>query len=139
MKPLPCQCSGCIKIAHQACQNNWAANNSVTLFQVAYTLCWEHNQQYCLFIEELNEDNSADGMKEDSKQEAFAKGNNDEMRCDVDDDDNDNFFDVQEEEVEDNGGSNANNGSDVEIDSTSSGGESMNNANNAVRQATAVD
>ncbi len=62
--------------------------------------CREPHPQYCHFIEELNEDNLADGVKEDNKLEAFAKGNNDEMKCNVDDDDDDNFFDVQEEEVE---------------------------------------
>ena len=76
MRPLPCRCSGCIKFAHQACQDNWAAINSVTPFNVAYTLCREHHPQYCHFIEELNEDNDnlVNGMKDDNKQ-AFAKGN----------------------------------------------------------------
>ncbi len=56
MKPLPCRRSGCIKFAHQACQDNWAAINSVAPFKVAY-ICREHHPQYCRFIEELNEDN----------------------------------------------------------------------------------
>ena len=101
MKPLPCQHSGCIKFAHKACQDNWAAINLVTPFNVAYTLCREHHPQYCRFIEELNENNLANGVKEDNKQ-AFAKENNDETKCNVDDDDNNNFFDIQEEKVEDN-------------------------------------
>ena len=116
MQPSPCRRSGCTKFAHQACQDNWAAINSVTPFNVAYALCRDHHPQYCRFIEEINEeknldedvkdkdnkeqsfakgkiDNSADDVMNNNKQ-SFAKGNNDEEKNNHDDDDNENYFDV---------------------------------------------
>ncbi len=96
--------NGCTKFARHMCQ---------APFNIAYTLCREHHPQYCHFIEDLNEDNDnlTGGVKDNNKQ-AFAKGNNDEHKSNVDKDDNNNFFDVQEEEVE----SDTYNESDVEID-----------------------
>jgi hypothetical protein len=76
MKPLPCRSSGCTKFAHQACQDNWAAINSVTPFNVANALCRDHHPQYCRFIEELNEEKNLDDDVKDNNKQSFAKGNN---------------------------------------------------------------